>query len=329
MRVIRTILGMLMLTIGLPALLVGAGFWAVMQHRDAGGAFSGALHRVTTPGYAIVVDDLDALLRENAPFARVGGTRLRLTATTPDGPAFIGIAPAAQAAGYLAGVPRATIDSVNIGTGTLPVVTSRVDGSQIPAALPGAETFWTRAGAGALDWSPADLRGGAYSLVIMSRNAQPGLRLNATAELRPGWLNSSTWALLMLGSLLVMGGLIVLGWPVRRREIVYVVEPSQVPQLMKKIGSPIPLGRSGGRHAAANRPRTLADAQSKGGATARPQLKWPPVTSASASPASLSVAPVSPAVAPASPASSPAAPVSPAPAFPAAARSRAGAGRTL
>jgi hypothetical protein len=181
MRVIRTILGMLMLTIGLPALLVGAGLWAAMQHRDAGGAFSGALQRVTTPGYAIVVDDLDALLRQDASFVRVSGTRLRITATVPDGPAFIGIAPAAQAARYLADVPHSTVGSVDLGTGTLPVVTSPVAGAQAPATLPGAETFWTEAGAGALDWRPADLRGGAYSLVIMSRAAEPGVRLTATA----------------------------------------------------------------------------------------------------------------------------------------------------
>ena len=63
MRVLRTILGMLLLIIGLPALLIGAGFWAVLQHRDAGGAYSGPLQRMSTTGYALVVEDVDALLR--------------------------------------------------------------------------------------------------------------------------------------------------------------------------------------------------------------------------------------------------------------------------
>jgi hypothetical protein len=282
MRVIRTILGMLMLTIGLPALLGGAGLWAAMQHRDAGGAFSGALQRVSTPGYAVVVDDLDALLRADAPFVRVGDTRLRLTATTTDGPAFIGIAPAARATDYLTGVPHASVYSVDLGTGALPVAAHRVTGSVAPATLPGAETFWTKAGAGALDFDPATLANGPYSLVVMSRGAQPGLRLEATAELRPRWLNSATWGLLMLGSLLVMGGMLVLAWPGRRREIVYVVEPSQVPELMKRIGAPLPLARTGGgRHAAAHRPRTLADAQPKVTPPALPQFSWPPVKSGS------------------------------------------------
>jgi len=72
MRVLRTILGMLLLTAGLPALLAGAGLWAAMQHRDAGGAYSASLQRMATPGYAYVVEDVDHLLRADAPFARFG-----------------------------------------------------------------------------------------------------------------------------------------------------------------------------------------------------------------------------------------------------------------
>src|ERR1700759_4170788 len=98
MRVLRTILGLLLLTIGLPALFAGAAFWAVMQHRDAGGAFTGALQTVPTTGYAVVVEDTDRLLRADAPFARGGETRVRLTARPPDGPAFIGLAPTADVA---------------------------------------------------------------------------------------------------------------------------------------------------------------------------------------------------------------------------------------
>ncbi|MDT4991716.1 MAG: hypothetical protein QOH97_1608, partial [Actinoplanes sp.] len=246
MRVIRTILGILMLTIGIPALLIGAGLWAAMQHRDEGGAFSGTLQRVATPGYAVVVDDVTTLLSEDASFVRFGDTQLRITATAADGPAFIGLAPRADAARYLAGVSRSTVTSVDIGTGALPVATRRIPGNLIPPTPPDAASFWTDVGAGALAWKPGDLDGEPYSLVIMSRSAQPDLRLVATAEIRPSWLNPSTWALLILGSLLLMAGLIALGWPHRRREIVIVVEPSQVPELMKSLGAePLMLGRAG------------------------------------------------------------------------------------
>src|SRR4051794_14029642 len=298
MRVLRTILGMLLLTIGLPALLVGAGFWAAMQHRDAGGAFSGALQDVVTPGYAVVVDDADRLLRSDAPFARVGDTRLRITAWTADGPAFVALAPSDAVAAYLLDVPRQNIRSVDIGTGALPVATTRVAGNHAPATVPGKQTIWSMTGNGQLDWNPSELRSRPYSLVIMNPGARPGLRLSATAGLRPGWLNSTTWALLILGSLVVMTGMIVLAWPGRRREVVYVVEPSQVPDLIKAIGAPLPLSRTGGgRHAGTHRPRTLADATLR----PTPQLTWPPTrVSAPPSPSpSPSSSPSPPAPAPA------------------------------
>src|SRR4051812_7487019 len=204
MRVLRTILGMLLLAIGLPMLFTGAGLWAAMQHRDAGGAFGGALQDVASSGYALVVDDTDRLLRTDAPFTRIGDTRLRITAMTTDGPAFIGIAPAPAVAAYLKDVPRQAVRSVDIGTGALPVATARVPGSRAPDTLPGAETIWWRFGHGSLDWNPTELRDKSYSLVIMSPGARPGLRLATTVEIRPSWLNSSTWALIIFGTLVVM-----------------------------------------------------------------------------------------------------------------------------
>ncbi|HET6482847.1 MAG TPA: hypothetical protein VFG35_22820, partial [Actinoplanes sp.] len=261
MRVFRTILGMLALTIGLPSLLAGVGLWAAMQHRDQGGAFSGELQRLSTPGYAVVVEDVDQLLRTDAPFTRLGDTQLRLLARTADGPAFIGLAPTGAVRQYLDGVAHSTVSSVDIGTGALPVATTSVNGQQTPRLKPDQVPFWTRTdrGAGQISWIPADVRGGPYSLVVMSRQAAAGLQVNATAELRPGWLNSSAWGLLTLGTLLIMIGMAVLAWLGRRREIVYVVEPSQVPDLMRAIGAPLPALPSTGRPVGAHRPRTLAD----------------------------------------------------------------------
>src|SRR4051812_43550904 len=121
MRVLRTILGILLLTIGLPSLLAGAVLWAAIQHRDQGGAVSGNLPRLTIPGYALVVPDVDKLLRSDAPFTRIGDTQLRLTVRSQDGPAFLGIAPTSAVDEYLDGVAHSTVQSVDIGTGTLPV----------------------------------------------------------------------------------------------------------------------------------------------------------------------------------------------------------------
>ena len=310
MRVVRTVLGLLLLTVGIPALLIGAALWAVMQHRDAGGSFGGRLQPVVTPGYAVVVDDTDELLSADVPFARRGDTRLRLIARTADGPAFVGLAPTADVRRYLADVPRQAVRSVDIGTGLLNIDTVRVAGSRAPAVVPGQAGIWLKAGNGQLDWNPATLRGSAYSLVIMSPSAQPGIRLNSTAAVSPGWLNSSTWALLVLGSLAVLAGMIILAWPSRRREIVYVVEPSQVPDLVKAIGAPLPVGRTSGRRIGAHRPRTLADS-SRGRTPAAPPTTWPPARRG-APPSLPTAAPTSPAPTSPVPAPAPAASATPA-----------------
>ncbi|BCJ44696.1 hypothetical protein GCM10010168_15090 [Actinoplanes ianthinogenes] len=310
MRLFRPVLGMLLLTIGLPALLAGGCLWAALRHRDAGGAFSAELQRLSVPGYAIVVPDVDRLLRDDASFARVGGTELRITALTDEGPAFVGLAPAGEVESYLRGVPHTEVRGVQVGTGELPITSARFDGDRSLPSAPGHQDFWTRTGGGALRWTPGDLTGG-YSLVIMNATGGEGLRLNGTVEVRPGWLDPTAWGLLSLGAMLAMAGVIVLAMPGRRREVVYVVEPSQVPELMLAIGAPLPrLGlESGARRAlpgadpsgfdafdqnvvrtlgrrgpgglfgfgqgGAHRPRTLADTQ-PARPPALPQFAWPP-----------------------------------------------------
>ncbi|MEU8656591.1 hypothetical protein [Actinoplanes philippinensis] len=287
MRVFRTILGMLLLTIGLPTLLGGGGLWAVMQHRDPGGAFSGELQRLTVPGHAVVIPDIDRLLRDHAPFARIDDTQLRLSAATVEGRAFLGLAPSDAVARYLAGVPYTQIDGIDIGTGVLPVTASRVGGHGAPTGTPARQPFWTTSGHGQISLTPAELTDRPYSLVLMNPDGAAVLRLAVVAEVRPGWLGSSTWGLLTLGTLLVMAGVIVLVWPGRRREVVYVVEPSQVPELMHAIGAPLPLPSgvayfAGARTRGAHRPRTLADTSPR--PPELPQFAWPPNAPAARTP---------------------------------------------
>ncbi|GIE81432.1 hypothetical protein Aph02nite_73820 [Actinoplanes philippinensis] len=287
MRVFRTILGMLLLTIGLPTLLGGGGLWAVMQHRDPGGAFSGELQRLTVPGHAVVIPDIDRLLRDHAPFARIDDTQLRLSAATVEGRAFLGLAPSDAVARYLAHVPYTRIDGIDIGTGVLPVTASRVGGHGAPTGTPARQPFWTASGHGQISLTPAELTDRPYSLVLMNPDGAAVLRLAVVAEVRPGWLGSGTWGLLTLGTLLVMAGVIVLVWPGRRREVVYVVEPSQVPELMHAIGAPLPLPGgvayfAGARTGGAHRPRTLADTSPR--PPALPQFAWPPNAPAARTP---------------------------------------------
>ncbi|GAA4682604.1 hypothetical protein [Phytohabitans rumicis] len=211
MRIARTAVGMLLLTIGLPVLLVGGALWTAMQHRDAGGAFSGRVERITTPGHAVVVPDLDGLLRRDAPFTRAGDTRLRVTARTEAGPALVGLVPAADAARYLAGVPYAQVDRVSLTRGTLPVRVTPVPGTTAPAAQPA----WEKQGAGAVDWASSEVRGQRLALVVIHPDTRAGMTVDLRVEVRPGWLGSATWGLLVLGVALVALGMATLAWPTR------------------------------------------------------------------------------------------------------------------
>src|SRR3954452_21356206 len=121
MRVVRVILGLLLLVAGLPALLVGGTFWIALQHRDAGGAFTGTIERADTDGYAVVIRDTDGVLGDGAPFVRAGDTTLRVTAQTSTGPAFVGIAPTSAVNDYLAVSSYLRVDGVDLGTGDLPL----------------------------------------------------------------------------------------------------------------------------------------------------------------------------------------------------------------
>ncbi|KAB1945506.1 hypothetical protein F8271_08035 [Micromonospora sp. ALFpr18c] len=308
MRFVRAIAGMLLLVIGIPALFAGGALWLVTRHADPGGAFAARFETVRTPGHAVVVGDLDRLLREEAPFARTPQTRLRVDARTPDGPAFVGLAPTAEVRRWLEPVPHATVRRVALARGPLPV---RLDPAgpavAADAASPLGRPFWVREGIGSLEWSADDVAGEPMSLVVMRPDGGGDLALDLRAELQAAWTGPATWGLLTVGVLLVVGAVLLLLRPQRPREVVFVVEPDQVPVLAGRLGvtslsglgvrdpaaaPPMttvrqlaPVG-SGERPRSAigaepARPATLADLDAPAGQPGPPEvtlsLAWPPV----------------------------------------------------
>ncbi|MGC4867356.1 hypothetical protein ACLQ3B_18220 [Micromonospora sp. DT53] len=244
MRFVRVIAGVLLLVVGIPALFAGGGLWLVTRHADPGGAFAARFETVRTSGHAVVITDLDRLLRQEAPFARTAQTRLRLDARTTGGPAFVGLAPTAEVRGWLAAVPHATVRRVALARGPLPV---RLDPAGPATANPGAATadepvtplgrpFWVREGIGSLEWSADDLAGEPMSLVVMRPDGGADLALDLRAELRAGWTGPATWGLLTVGVLLVACAVLLLLRQLRPREVIFVVEPDQVPVLAGRLG---------------------------------------------------------------------------------------------
>ncbi len=118
MRVVRTVAGLVLLTIGLPVLLVGGALWTLMQHRDAGGAFSG----IAGTGFHVRARDRRTRCRHAAPRRRRVRPRRRhrLRLTVP-GETFLGLAPAAEVRAYLAGAAYSRVDGVTVARGDLPV----------------------------------------------------------------------------------------------------------------------------------------------------------------------------------------------------------------
>jgi hypothetical protein len=246
-RVVRAVAGSVLLLVGIPLLLAGGVLWFAIQHQDpAGGGYSARLATINTDGYAVVASDVDGLLRREAPFARGGRTTLRLTARTETGPAFVGLAPAADVARYLTGVPYARVEQVRLARGPLPVSASTVAGvagagQDRALAAPAEQPFWlASSGAGALEWRPSELRGEQLALVVMDPAAAPAGAVDLTAHMHPEWLGSTAVGLLVLGAVLVVVAVAALAWPRREREIIYVVPPAQMPEIAAHLGVPVP-----------------------------------------------------------------------------------------
>jgi hypothetical protein len=243
MRVVRAFLGILLLLAGIPALVAGGGLWLAAQHRDAAGAYTAPLEDIHTSGYAVVVSDVDGLLRREAPFVRGGQSTLRVTAQTDAGPAFVGLAPAEDVARWLAGVGYTQITGVSLTRGPLPVSTARVAGNLAPVGEPYLQPFWTASSGphgGTMAWTPSEARGEQLALVVMDQRGRAPLTVGVTAEFLPRWLNSTTWGLLTLGTILVLFAWVALGWPSRSREVVYVVPPAELAEIAARLGLPVP-----------------------------------------------------------------------------------------
>ncbi|GGM22114.1 hypothetical protein GCM10011608_03580 [Micromonospora sonchi] len=314
MRFVWALVGMLLLAVGTTALVAAAALGLTTGRTAPDGVFTARIESVRTPGHAVVVTDLDALVRREVPFASGESARFRLDARTPDGPAFVGLAPTDEAQRWLAAAPHAVVQRMALARGSLPVRLEQVDPAEgmppaVPAA-PAAQTFWVRAGTGVLEWSPADLADRRLSLVLMRPDGGPDLGLDLRAELRAGWIAPLTWASLTGGILLVTLAALILLRPIRPREIIFVVEPDQVPVLAGRLGvsslsglgvppPPGPRALSPEPPAPAPGPRALSPVPRSPSPGPHPLSPVP--RSPSPAPRSLSAVPRSPSPAPRSP----------------------------
>ncbi|WP_238012075.1 hypothetical protein KZZ52_54410 [Dactylosporangium sp. AC04546] len=137
-RLVRAGVGALLLLIAVPLALAGGGLWMALEHRAADDTFTARLERVRSDGHAVVVPDVDALLRADAPFARGGQTTLSLSARGSGGPVFIGVGPAADVTRYLDGLAQSRVTEVRLARGPLPVELTAHPGRIATVAAPPA-----------------------------------------------------------------------------------------------------------------------------------------------------------------------------------------------
>ncbi|MER7169136.1 hypothetical protein ABT336_24130 [Micromonospora sp. NPDC000207] len=238
MRFARSIAGLLLLLVGVLTVTAGGLLGLVARHADDGTAFTTRFEPVRTTGHAVVVEDLTELVDADLPFARTGGGRIRLDADTGGTPAFVGLAPTEEIRRWAAGVPHATVRRVALSRGPLPV---RLDPAAASPRTAGPvvsprQVPWVRQGVGTLEWRPQDLTGQRLGLVVMRTDGRPGLALDLRGRWTLGWLPALTAGLLAGGTLLAAAGLAVLLRRARPREVVFVVEPDQVPVLAGRLG---------------------------------------------------------------------------------------------
>jgi hypothetical protein len=228
MRVVRAIVGTVLVLVALPLFVAGGGLALISAHRGPGGAFGASIQEVSSDGYALIAPDVDRLLRRDAPFARGGQTRLRLTVR---GTAFVGLAPSDAVDRYLGGVPVRRLDRVRLARGPLPVDSRTIDGRARVSGPPADQPFWlatSRSSAGGtqtLDWSPSTLRGRSIALVVMNADASAGVHVGIRASLVPLWLGPAAAGLLILGAVLLLLALTAFAWPA----VMYVLESSASP----------------------------------------------------------------------------------------------------
>ena len=208
-RILALVLGVLLLLPGLG--LLGAGgalLWADWTNRSDGFVVS-PQETFDSQGYALVSERID--LRTDADWVPVGealGTaRVDVTASGSDA-VFVGIAPVADASGYLDGVQRTVID--DLGFDAPATAADQIPGDA-PATPPADQDFWTAQASGSgtqqLTWEPTE---GDWMLVVMNADGSAGVQVEARVAAEFPALAGIGWGVLVVGVVLTLVAVLLL-----------------------------------------------------------------------------------------------------------------------
>jgi hypothetical protein len=191
----------------------GVALWA-QANRHGGYADLGTAS-YSVPGYAIASDTIGLHLAAGTVSDLIGTVRIQVTQANGTALAFVGIAPAAAAARYLAGVDHATVRGATGHRGTY-----TEHAGSAPAVPPGQAVIWTAHAAGpgtqTLTWT---VRSGDWMVVAMNADgSRPvSLQVNVAATLPAlPWIATG---LLIGGLICLIGGVLLIVVPLRRATI--------------------------------------------------------------------------------------------------------------
>jgi hypothetical protein len=196
--------------------LLGVGgtvLWADRTQRDAGYATTD-VHRFSTAGSALATE------RTHLGSAGTGwlyapallkSIRIRVTATNPGPPLFVGIGRSADVDRYLAGVNHTVISDFR--TDTVEVVSGSTS-----ASAPGTQNFWVASSTGpgtrTLTW---DMANGSWTVVVMNADGRPGIDVRADLGARIPSLLWIALGVLLAGAVFTAGGALLIAGAIRRR----------------------------------------------------------------------------------------------------------------
>ena len=214
-RVVSVVIGAVLVLCSLGLLGAGgAALWA-QTAKGPGGYLDLGTRTYTVSGYAVVSGKAE-LQRATGGWgwasALFGTVRLRATPARGTAPVFIGIAPAAAAAHYLAGVSYSTVTRT---TAARPAYAAHSGGP--PAVPPGRAGVWAARAAGpgsqVLTWP---VRSGSWTVVAMNANGSRPLSLRVTAAATLPTLPGLAFGLLAGGFLVAAAGATLIVVPLRR-----------------------------------------------------------------------------------------------------------------
>ena len=220
-RVVALVAGCLLLLPGIGLLLGGGALAAAYAFgRDDAGYINAPLTTVQSPSVAVTAGTLamSTDLQRSAWLTEAldADIRLRVTPTSSDSSVFLGVAPAADVAAYLAEVRSDEVTGVVNGAAVFH--SSPGVGAVAP---PTDQTFWTATATGVgtqqLNWHAS---AGNWAMVIMNADGAAGISTTALVDVRAGFVLPLGLILLGLGLLIAAGAivLIVVGATGRRAD---------------------------------------------------------------------------------------------------------------